>query len=200
MVFTQHPGLSVFRMSVFFQSFSLVAIAEIGDKTQLLSFLLAARFKSFFPICLGILVATLANHGLAAYAGSMLLHVISLAWLEKITAVLFILIGLWVLVPDKEPEMAHKEEKFGAFITTVIAFFLAEMGDKTQFATVTLGAAYHDALMVTIGTTAGMLAANIPAVLMGDKLLAIIPLKTVRIVASGLFIMAGLFTLVVTQW
>lgn len=121
------------------------------------------------------------------------MHLISYPWLEMITAILFIMIGFWVLIPDKEQDMASSSDKqFGAFTTTVIAFFIAEMGDKTQFATMTLGAAYHDIVMVTIGTTAGMLAANV----LGDKLLNIIPLDAMRMIASGLFIGFAVFTLI----
>lgn len=181
-------------MDALLTSFPLVTLAEIGDKTQLLSIVLAARFRRFWPIIAGVLVATLANHALSAYAGSLLASFLQGVWPGIITGVLFIAVGIWALIPDHEPE-SSRLGGHGAFVTSLIAFFLAEMGDKTQLATITLGAEYNDLLMVTLGTTAGMLAANIPAVLMGEKLLKRVPLKAVRVTASLLFIACGLYAL-----
>ncbi|MCC7259990.1 MAG: TMEM165/GDT1 family protein [Alphaproteobacteria bacterium] len=182
-------------MDALLHSFALVALAEIGDKTQLLSILLAARFRVFWPIILGILAATLLNHAGAAYAGNLLGGLADSYWTGVITSVLFIAIGLWLLIPDKDPEEAGQEPKYGAFLTSVIAFFIAEMGDKTQLATVTLGAEYASTVSVVLGTTLGMLAANIPAVLFGEAILRRIPLKAVRMCACLLFVGFGAFGL-----
>lgn len=183
-------------MDALLASFSLVALAEIGDKTQLLSILLAARFRRFWPIILGILLATLVNHAFSAYAGSLLVSFMGGIWPGLITGLLFIIVGLWALIPDKEPDNCPLP-RHGAFLATTIAFFFAEIGDKTQLATITLGAQYADLLMVTLGSTAGMLAANIPAVLLGDKILKLVPLNAVRITASLLFIACGVYALYV---
>jgi putative Ca2+/H+ antiporter (TMEM165/GDT1 family) len=182
-------------MEALFNSFYLVAIAEIGDKTQLLSICLAARFNKFFPIVFGILFATLLNHALAAMFGSFLAEHISSLYIKVIPAILFIIIGFWLLVPDKM-QLDNSEPKYGAFITSLIAFFIAEMGDKTHFATITLGAEYNQTFLVILGTTLGMLAANIPAIIFGEKILKLVPLNIVRIIASLAFIIFGVCGLV----
>jgi putative Ca2+/H+ antiporter (TMEM165/GDT1 family) len=180
-------------------STAIVALAEIGDKTQLLAIVLAARFKRPWPIIGGILVATLANHFLAALAGSA-----AAGWFDGPTfryavAIGFLAMAAWTLVPDKlDDDEAPAPARFGAFLTTVAAFFLVEMGDKTQIATIALGARFHDALAVTIGTTLGMMLANVPAVLLGGELVKRVPLQTVRIVAALLFAALGIWLLLAT--
>ena len=180
-------------------STAIVALAEIGDKTQLLAIVLAARFKRPWPIIGGILVATLANHFLAALAGSA-----AAGWFDGPTfcyavAIGFLAMAAWTLVPDKlDDDEAPAPARFGAFLTTVAAFFLVEMGDKTQIATSALGARFHDALAVTIGTTLGMMLANVPAVLLGGELVKRVPLQTVRIVAALLFAALGIWLLLST--
>lgn len=173
----------------------LVSLAEIGDKTQLLSFVLAARLRKPLAIMAGILVATLANHALAAYLGSFVGGLLSPEVLRWSVGLLFIAFGLWTLIPDtldETPELSGSS----AFVTTTIAFFLAEMGDKTQFATIALGARFDNLVMVVIGTTLGMMAANVPAVLIGEKLATRLPLKATRMTAAVLFVLTGLLTLI----
>ncbi len=182
-------------MDAFLHSFALVAIAEMGDKTQLLAIVLAARFRKFWPVVLGILAATLLNHAVASYAGSLFSGAVEDSRISLVTGLLFIIIGIWALVPDKEPEVKTESGNHGAFLTTAIVFFIAEMGDKTQIATVTLGAEYNNVLMVTLGTTLGMMATNIPAVLFGEKVLKVIPLRVVRVAASLMFIGFGVYNL-----
>ena len=181
-----------------FEAFStsalLVALAEIGDKTQLLSFVLAARLRRPWPIIWGILLATLANHALAGSLGVWLARLLPEGWLPWIVGLTFIGFGLWALRPDKldqEPSM----HRAGAFVTTLIAFFLAEMGDKTQLATVALGARFDSLTAVVVGTTLGMMIANVPAVMMGEALARRFPLGAMRYVAAALFIVTGLVTL-----
>jgi putative Ca2+/H+ antiporter (TMEM165/GDT1 family) len=172
----------------------LVALAEIGDKTQLLSFVLAARLRKPWPIILGILVATLANHALAGSLGVWLARLLPDGWLAWIVGLTFIGFGLWALWPDKlDQDLAVHPA--GAFVTTTIAFFLAEMGDKTQLATVALGARFESLVAVVTGTTLGMMIANVPAVLIGETLARKCPLGAMRFAAAGLFIVTGLLTL-----
>jgi putative Ca2+/H+ antiporter (TMEM165/GDT1 family) len=181
--------------NAFFASTSLVAIAEIGDKTQLLSLVLAARYRQPVAIILGILVATLLNHALAAYAG----HAVGTALIDSELfryglSALFIGMGIWALVPDTlDDTYRQPSNRMGAFLTSCICFFVAEMGDKTQLATIALGARYNATLWVIAGTTLGMLLANIPAVLCGDALLKRIPLRYVRLIAAALFITFGVW-------
>jgi putative Ca2+/H+ antiporter (TMEM165/GDT1 family) len=178
-----------------FSSTALVALAEIGDKTQLLAILLATRFQKPVPIILGILVATLANHFLAALVGSEAAAFLSGEWFRYLIAGAFIVMGLWTLIPDKIDDLEDKPARFGAFVTTVIAFFLVEMGDKTQLATVALGAKFHNVWAVTAGTTLGMMLANVPAVFLGNALLKRVPLRLVHGAAAVLFIATGLWML-----
>ena len=183
-------------MEAFLTSAILVAIAEIGDKTQLLSFVLAARLRKPGAIIAGIFVATVLNHGLAGSVGVWLASLIAPQWLPWITGLVFIAFGLWTLHPDSLDD-APQMHRAGAFVTTTIVFFIAEMGDKTQLATVALGAQYHGALLaVVIGTTFGMMLANVPAVIVGEKLAERLPLKHIRWVAAGLFIATGAATLI----
>ena len=174
----------------------MVAIAEIGDKTQLLAIILATRFKQPVPIILGILFATLANHFLAALLGSQAAVFLGGTWFSYLVAVSFIIMGLWTLIPDKmDDEEANTSWKLGAFLATLIAFFLVEMGDKTQLATIALGARFHDVVAVTAGTTLGMMIANVPAVIFGNALIKRVPMKVVHMIAAGLFIIVGLWML-----
>jgi len=182
-------------MEAFLTSTILVAIAEIGDKTQLLSFVLAARLRKPGAIIAGIFVATILNHALAGSVGVWLAQMISPQWLPWITGMLFIGFGLWTLHPDSlddDPKM----HRAGAFVTTTIAFFIAEMGDKTQLATVALGAQFQGALVAVVtGTTVGMMLANGPAVLIGEKLAQRLPLTAIRWIAAILFIATGALTI-----
>ncbi len=183
-------------MEPFLVSTGVVALAEIGDKTQLLAFLLAARFKKPLPIILGILVATIANHSLAGALGAWITATISPEVLRWVLGLSFIGMAIWTLIPDKiEAEETQIAQKFGVFGATLITFFLAEMGDKTQIATVAMAAHYAAPLMVVIGTTLGMMIADVPAVFVGDKLANKIPMKLVHSIAAAIFAMLGVATL-----
>jgi putative Ca2+/H+ antiporter (TMEM165/GDT1 family) len=171
-------------------SFLLVAASEMGDKTQLLAFSLATRFRRPWAIMAGIFVATLLNHGLASTLGSWISSNVPQHVLAYILAATFIGFGLWTLKPDKLEE-AKGPERFGAFATTVVLFFLAEMGDKTQLATVALAAQYKSVVLVTIGTTLGMLAADGLAVFLGERLAAKVQMKWIRWIAASLFFAFG---------
>ncbi len=179
-------------MEAFLVSTGLVALAEMGDKTQLLSLVLAARFKRPLPIILGILVATLANHAMAAGIGGWLASLLSADTLRWLLAGSFIAMGLWLLVPDKLDACDASEPRFGIFAATVVAFFLAEMGDKTQVATVALAAQYASLTAVVAGTTLGMLLANAPVVLAGERITRRIPIKLVHAIAALLFVGLGI--------
>jgi len=172
-----------------------VALAEIGDKTQLLALLLAARFRKPWPIIAGILVATLLNHALAAWLGQLAASWLTPQTLRWIVAASFIGIALWTLKPDTLDD-GEKLPAHGAFIATVIAFFIAEIGDKTQVATVLLAAKYSSLWQVVSGTTIGMLLANVPVVLLGSKFAARLPLKAARITAALVFLALGLWAAV----
>jgi putative Ca2+/H+ antiporter (TMEM165/GDT1 family) len=181
-------------LEAFLTSTVLVAVAEIGDKTQLLSFVLAARLRKPWPIMAGILVATLANHALAGWLGRLLAGIAPAGTLAWIVGLSFVGFGLWSLHPDSL-DGAPKYHKAGVFVTALLAFFLAEMGDKTQFATVALAARYDALAQVVIGTTLGMMIANIPAVWLGDRLAQKVPMTAVRILAAALFTVVGALTL-----
>jgi Ca2+/H+ antiporter, TMEM165/GDT1 family len=182
-------------MEALLASFGMVAIAEMGDKTQLLAFLLATKFKGRqWTIILGILVATAANHFVAAFLGDWVAANVSQNVMRWILGLAFLGFAVWALIPDKL-EDADKPSRFGPFGTTLIAFFLAEMGDKTQFATIALGAKYASLAMVVTGTTLGMMAANIPAVLLGERLARYIPLSKMRFIAAALFAGFGVLIL-----
>jgi putative Ca2+/H+ antiporter (TMEM165/GDT1 family) len=177
-------------------STGVVALAEIGDKTQLLAFLLAARFKKPWPIVLGILAATLVNHGLAGALGAWITSALDPVWLRWGLGVSFLAMAVWTLVPDKiEDDEARVATRLGVFGATLVTFFLAEMGDKTQIATVALAAHYAAPLAVVAGTTLGMLIADVPAVFVGDKLASKIPMRLVHAIAAAIFALLGLFTL-----
>ncbi len=177
-------------------STGVVALAEIGDKTQLLAFLLAARFKKPLPIIAGILIATIFNHGLAGALGAWITSLLTPEVLRWVLGLSFLGMAAWTLVPDKiEDDEANIASRFGVFGATLVTFFLAEMGDKTQVATVAMAAHYPDPLLVVAGTTLGMLVADVPAVFAGDKLAAKIPLKLVHGIAAAMFAVLGLATL-----
>ena len=183
-------------MEAIFTSTAVVALAEIGDKTQLLAILLATRFANRWAIVWGILFATLANHALAALVGVQVANLLASHWFQLAVALSFIVMAGWTLIPDTLDEEEAGPARFGAFLTTLIAFFLVEMGDKTQVATVALGARFGDVLLVTLGTTLGMMIANVPAVWAGHALVERIPLKTIRMVAALLFLALGAWMLV----
>ena len=185
-------------MESFLTSTALVALAEIGDKTQLLAIVLATRFRRPLPIIAGIFVATIANHFLAALVGDQAAHFLTGEWFRYLVAASFIVMAGWTLIPDKFEEGEHKPSRFGAFLTTVPAFFLVEMGDKTQVATIALAARFHTVVPVMAGTTVGMLIANVPAVLLGHEVIKRVPLKTVRLVAALLFLAIGVWLLLQT--
>ena len=177
-------------------STGVVALAEIGDKTQLLAFLLAARFKKPLPIIAGILLATLVNHGLAGAVGAWITTTVSPEVLRWVLGASFIAMAVWTLIPDEiEEDESQIARRFGVFGATLITFFLAEMGDKTQIATVAMAARYEDVMLVVIGTTLGMMISNVPAVFAGDKLASKIPMKLVHSIAAGVFAVLGVATL-----
>jgi putative Ca2+/H+ antiporter (TMEM165/GDT1 family) len=178
-------------MEAFLTSTGIVALAEIGDKTQLLALILAARFRKPWPIVLGIFVATLANHALAGAVGAWITTVISPDLLRWILAASFIAMAVWMLIPDKmDDENTDAQPRWGVFGTTVIAFFLAEMGDKTQIATVMLAAKFNAYVWVVAGTTLGMMLANAPVVWLGERMTRLVPIRIVHIVSALIF--AGL--------
>ena len=177
-------------------STGVVALAEIGDKTQLLAFILAARFKKPVPIILGILAATVVNHGLAGALGAWITAVVSAEMMRWALGLSFLGMAVWTLIPDKiEDEETQIAQRFGVFGATLITFFLAEMGDKTQIATVALAAHYAAPVMVVIGTTLGMLIADVPAVFVGNKFAERIPMKLVHTIAAAIFAVMGVLTL-----
>jgi putative Ca2+/H+ antiporter (TMEM165/GDT1 family) len=183
-------------MEAFLVSTGVVALAEIGDKTQLLAFVLAARFRKPWPIIAGIFAATIFNHTLAGALGAWLMRIVGPEPLRWILGLSFIAMAAWTLIPDKlDDEDAAAKKHWGVFGTTLVAFFLAEMGDKTQFATIALAAKYATPVEVVLGTTLGMMIANVPAVFLGDKLLSRVPMRLVHIVAAGLFAVLGVMTL-----
>lgn len=169
-------------------STGMVALAEIGDKTQLLALLLAARFQRAWPIILGILIATLLNHGLAGALGHWIGSALDPQMLHLILALVFLCMAVWILVPDTCDDALETRSALGVFAATTVSFFFAEMGDKTQIATIALAAQQSDLLMVVIGTTLGMMVANVPVVFLGDRIAHRLPVRATRIVASLLFL------------
>lgn len=184
-------------MDAFFISTSLVALAEMGDKTQLLALVLAARFRKPWPIVLGILVATLVNHGLAGAVGAWVTTFVGPQVLRWILGASFIAMAVWMLIPDKLDEGETDDTpRWGVFGTTLVAFFLAEMGDKTQIATVMLAAQYPGAyLSVVAGTTMGMMVANAPVVWLGERITRRVPIRAVHLVSAVIFLVLGLLAL-----
>jgi Ca2+/H+ antiporter, TMEM165/GDT1 family len=183
-------------MEAFLISTGVVALAEIGDKTQLLAFLLAARFKKPLLIILGILIATIANHALAGILGTWMTQLMAPEALRCLLGISFILMAVWVMIPDRlDQEEAKPINGLGVFGTTLLVFFLAEIGDKTQIATVALAAQYQAFLIVVLGTTLGMMIANVPAVLIGKSMAKRIPVKLVHAIAALVFVALGVATL-----
>jgi putative Ca2+/H+ antiporter (TMEM165/GDT1 family) len=183
------------KLEAFLISTGVVALAEVGDKTQLLALILAAKFRKPVPIVLGILVATLVNHALAGVVGSWLTTLLGPVTLRWALGLSFIAMAIWTLIPDKLDEDDAKLAGFGVFSTTLVAFFMAEMGDKTQFATVALAAQYQAVVAVVLGTTFGMMVANVPAVMLGDRIAARFPVRLVHCIAAGIFAALGVATL-----
>ena len=179
-------------MEAFFVSAGVVLAAEIGDKTQLLALMLAARYRAPVAVILGIFVATVLNHLGAAWFGSLVAGWLSPEALRWCLAISFLAMAAWTLVPDKAEEAPELTSNAGAFLATLIAFFLVEMGDKTQIATVVLSARFNDLIAVTAGTTAGMMIADVPAVFMGNFFSNRLPLKLIRIIAAGIFTLLAL--------
>ena len=182
-------------MDAFLVSTAIVALAEIGDKTQLLAFILAARFRRPWPIVAGILVATLANHAFAAAVGTWLTTLMGPHTLRWVLGLSFIAMAAWTLIPDKLDEEEARLPRLGVFGATLVAFFLAEMGDKTQIATVALAAQYQALVAVVAGTTLGMMIANVPAVLLGDKAVKFVPIEWVHRIAALVFAALGVAVL-----
>jgi putative Ca2+/H+ antiporter (TMEM165/GDT1 family) len=182
-------------MEAFLISTGIVALAEIGDKTQLLAFLLAAQFRRPIPIVLGIFTATVANHAFAGALGSWITGLMGPEALRWVLGLSFIAMAAWIMVPDQIDEDAVPQAKYGVFAATVMAFFLAEMGDKTQIATVALAARFDSLLAVVAGTTFGMMLANVPAVYLGQSVAARVPLKLVHGIAAAIFAVLGVATL-----
>jgi len=184
-------------MEVFFLSAGIVALAEMGDKTQLLSLLLVAKFRRPWPIVWGILAATLVNHGLAGVVGSWVTRMLGPEVLRWVLGGSFIAMAVWMLIPDKlgDDETPSEASRLGAFGTTLVAFFLAEMGDKTQIATVALAAHYQQWITVVAGTTLGMMLADAPVVWLGNRLVQKVPIRAVHVVSALLFLALGLAAL-----
>ena len=183
------------QMEALLVSTGIVALAEIGDKTQLLAFILAAKFRRPVPITLGILLATLVNHGFAGALGSWITTLLGPETLRWVLGISFLAMAAWTLIPDEFDEEDAKLARFGVFGTTLVAFFLAEMGDKTQVATVALAAQYQSLFMVVTGTTLGMMIANVPAVILGDRIAEKMPVRLVHRIAAGIFAVLGIATL-----
>ena len=186
-------------MEAFFVSTGLVALAEMGDKTQLLALLLAARFRKPIPIVVGILVATILNHALAALLGQWLTGLVSPEMLRWILAISFIAMAGWMLIPDKlddETDSINRWQKHGVFLATFILFFIAEIGDKTQIATVALSARFDSLFWVVMGTTVGMMIANVPAVFIGDKMANRLPISLIHKIAAAIFLVLGIVVIV----
>jgi putative Ca2+/H+ antiporter (TMEM165/GDT1 family) len=183
-------------MEALLTSAGVVALAEIGDKTQLLAILLAARFRRPLPIIAGIFVATLVNHAGAALVGKLAASVLDGPVVTLALGLGFLAMAAWALIPDKDEGVPEGPAGAGAFLATTIAFFLVEMGDKTQIATVALAARFQSVFAVAAGTTIGMMAANVPAVLLGDVILRRAPLKLIRAAAAAVFALLGAVTLI----
>jgi Ca2+/H+ antiporter, TMEM165/GDT1 family len=183
-------------MDAYAVSVVLVALAEMGDRTQLLAIMLASRYRKPVPILLGVLVATLANHLLAALAGFYLSSLLSASWFKVVVSLSFIAMAGWALIPDKEDDDDKPDRwRMGVFLTTAVSFFLVEIGDKTQIATAALAARFHDVLIVAAGTTTGMMLANIPAVFLGHNITRVLPLGALRIAAALVYLGLGIWGL-----
>jgi Ca2+/H+ antiporter, TMEM165/GDT1 family len=187
-------------METYLVSAALVALAEMGDRTQLLAVMLASRFRKPVPILAGILVATIANHALAALAGFYLSSLLSAVWFKYAVSLSFIAMAAWALIPDKAGDDDDKPRRagWGVFLTTLVSFFLVEMGDKTQIATAALAARFHDVILVASGTTTGMMLANIPAVFLGHGVTRVLPINALRIAAAMVYLGLGVWGLAAT--
>ena len=197
-VVVQSPPGRIEPMDVILASALVVALAEIGDKTMLLAVMLACRFRRPFPVVAGIIVATLANHGIAAFVGVEAAALLDSFWFRLVVALGFLGMAGWTLVPDKLDDGAapRGSDRAGPFVTTLLCFFVVEIGDKTQIATVALAAHYHSVLLVAAGTTIGMLLVNVPAVFLGERITRAIPLVWIRRAAALLFAGLGVAALV----
>ena len=182
-------------MEALLVSTASVAVGELGDKTQLLSLILASRLRRPLPIIAGIFVATLGNHLLACWFGEWVGHLITPQILRWVLGISFIAVAIWALIPDKMDDEVESRSAHGVFVFTVVTFFLAEMGDKTQVVAVALAARYQDLLQVVVGTTLGMMLVNVPTVLFAERAMRWIPLKLVRIAAAGIYTVLGIATL-----
>lgn len=182
-------------MESLFNSFLIVTVAEIGDKTQLLTLLLIHKFKKPWPIIAGIFISTLLNHFVAAWFGGYVVDFIPNQYRAWLLAIIFVIFAFWILIPDRDADL-DTQKSYGAFFTTFVLFFFVEMGDKTQLATIALGAQYQSALFVTLGSTLGMLVANVPAVFMGQKILRALPLKWIRYFTCLLFLIFAFYILI----
>jgi Ca2+/H+ antiporter, TMEM165/GDT1 family len=183
-------------MEAFLVSTGIVALAEMGDKTQLLSLLLATRFRRPWPIIAGVFVATLVNHGLAGAVGAWVTSFLGPQVLRWVLAGSFIAMAIWMLIPDKlDEDEADAVPKYGVFLTTIVAFFLAEMGDKTQVATVMLAARFNAWASVVAGTTVGMMLANVPVIFLGDRIVRKVPIRLVHIIGALVFLVLGVLAL-----
>jgi putative Ca2+/H+ antiporter (TMEM165/GDT1 family) len=186
-------------MEAYFVSTLLVGLAEMGDRTQLLAIMLASRYRKPVPILLGIFVATVANHALAALVGFYLSGLLHAVWFKYVIAGSFIAMAIWALIPDKaDDDTKASRLHMGVFVTTAVAFFLVEMGDKTQVATAALAARYHAVLIVAAGTTTGMMIANIPAVILGHAVTRVLPIRALQIAAALLYLGLGLWAVATT--
>ncbi len=183
-------------MDAIWISTAVVAIAEIGDKTQLLAIILAAKFRKPVPIILGIFAATILNHAAAATIGYFIAQYLSGLWFQVAVGVAFLAMAVWALIPDKEDDGITGMGRAGIFFTTLVSFFIVEIGDKTQIATSLLAARFHEIALVTVGTTLGMMLANVPAVLLGEAATRVLPLKYVRMIAAAIFAAIGIWVLV----
>lgn len=183
-------------IEAFFVSTGVVALAEIGDKTQLLALVLAARYRKPVPIILGIWVATIANHAVAGVLGAWIASALGEELLRWILGISFIAMAAWMLIPDKLDDDEEKPARYGVFVTTLVAFFLVEMGDKTQIATVALAAHYPSLIAVVVGTTLGMMIANVPAVYLGEVAAQKLPMRVVHSVVALVFVVLGVVILV----
>ncbi len=183
-------------MEPYFISTLLVGLAEMGDRTQLLAIMLASRYRQPAPILLGILAATVLNHALAAVVGFYMSGLLAAPWFRYAVALSFIAMALWALIPDKAGDESQPARAgLGVFLTTAVCFFLVEIGDKTQIATVALAARYHSVLAVAAGTTTGMMLANVPAVFLGQAITRILPIRALQVAAALVYLGLGLWGL-----
>ena len=190
------PTRNGVALESFLVSTLVVGLAEIGDKTQILSLILATRFRRPVPIIFGILIATIANHAAAGFAGTYFGNLLDGSWMRWILGLSFLSVAVWALFPDRYEGDVQKISRSGAFFSTLVAFFLAEVGDKTQIATVALAARFEQFYPVVIGTTLGMMLANIPVVVAGDRIGNRLPIRIIRVIAALVFAALGVFTLV----